>query len=80
MKEKYLVYHDYGKGSVWFYLYSGSIEDIEKIYPELKLAKEEPIWFTDEIRKNLEEKLTCDIDDSSHEMLQALLKDRVING
>ncbi|MBX7149660.1 hypothetical protein K1X76_11355 [bacterium] len=62
VKKRYLAVYDYGMGGIWCYIHAESAEQIEKLYPELKVIEKEPDWHQGEHRTITEEKFTYDID------------------
>lgn len=76
VRKKYLTTYDYGTGSVWCYIYAESEKQITSRYPELKIVKKEPAWFTKEYSDRIEQKMAIDIDDDKNSFLTAIVNSR----
>jgi hypothetical protein len=63
VRKRYLVVYDYGQGGVWAYITAESPEQITDRFPDLSVVEATPDWMTDEVRKNLEARMSFDIDD-----------------
>lgn len=71
-KRRYLVANDYGTGGVWASVLAHSVEEIREKYPSLLVVDEPPAWLnTPERLRELEERMTVDIDDKNHPFLVA---------
>lgn len=78
MKRKFLVGYDMG-GSGWMgYLWARSSEEIERMYPELKVFAVPPGWMSgrQDVFDVIERTLTFDIDDPPSGPLLAIIKAR----
>jgi hypothetical protein len=71
-KQRFLVANDYGTGAVWASVLAHSAEEIAEKYPSLKIVAQPPPWLNSpELLKDLEERMTVDIDDQDHAFLVA---------
>ena len=62
MKSTYLAVYDYGTGSVWALIDAQSEQQVELLYPELKVANRRPDWMDDKIYSDIQAKFHFDID------------------
>jgi hypothetical protein len=62
MKVRYLVAYDYGQGAVWAFIHAESPAAITDQFPDFSIVESPPNWMTDEVRRNLEARMTFDID------------------
>jgi hypothetical protein len=71
--KKHLVVYNYGQGGLWAFIHANSAQEIEDLYPELKVVDQMPSWMTPEMASRLEE---CDLEDRPGGFLAGLLQER----
>jgi hypothetical protein len=71
VKKSFLVACDYGMGGSWAYLSARSAAEIAERYPAVSIVSDPPAWLDEAQQRELEEKMTVDIDDSEHPFLVA---------
>ncbi len=62
---KYLVVYDYTSGGVWALVAATSEDEIIEKAPKLRVVKGQPVWMTNEIYHQIEEKMSFDINHPS---------------
>jgi hypothetical protein len=58
----FLAAHDYGMGGIWVLIDAQSAEQIERLYPPLKVVHERPEWLDDKQMESIRRLLHFDID------------------
>ncbi len=76
MRKEFLVLYDYRKGGVWAYLMAESADQIEQMFPELKVVTDHPAWLTEDEERKLRARMTIDIDDIHNLFLASLIDSR----
>jgi len=76
IKKAFLSAYDYGMGGLWVLIDARTPEEIETLYPELKVVLERPKWLTDEIWKTIERNSHFDIDAEPSGLLEQLVRER----
>jgi hypothetical protein len=61
-KTTFLAAHDYGMGGIWVLIDADSSEQIERLYPQLKVVHARPGWLNDEQMDKIRRHLHFDID------------------
>ena len=61
-KTTFLAAHDYGMGGIWVLIDADSPEQIERLYPQLKVVHARPDWLNDEQLDRIRRHLHFDID------------------
>jgi hypothetical protein len=72
MKKRYLVAYDYGMGGAWASVLADSAEEITSKYPSVKIVTRAPKWLDAARLRELEERMTVDIDDDDHVFFRAV--------
>jgi hypothetical protein len=79
LKREFLVVYDYGQGGIWEYIRAMSAEQIEALFPELKVVAARPARMTPEIEQGLR-KRAVDVDEQQTGFLADILKGRPSTG
>jgi hypothetical protein len=61
-KTTFLAVHDCGMGGIWILIDAESSEQIERLYPQLKVVNAPPSWLNDEQMDKIRQNLHFDID------------------
>lgn len=76
-KQKFLVMYDYGMGGLWAYLWARDKNEIQQLFPELKIVDEWPPSMSEATQKATEERETYDIDsDQERGILKVVMAER----
>jgi len=76
MKRPFLAVDDYGMGGIWLYIDARSAEEIERVYPELKVFPEPPEFLPPDQLERIESELHFDIDEVPRDYLADLIAAR----
>jgi hypothetical protein len=76
MKRPFLAVDDYGMGGIWLYIDARSPEEIERVYPELKVFPEPPDFLMPDQLERIESELHFDIDEPPRDYLAELVEAR----
>jgi len=76
VKRPFLAVDDYGMGGIWMYVDARSPEEIERVYPELKVFTDPPSFLTSEELRRIESELHFDIDEPPKGYLADLVSAR----
>lgn len=76
MSERFLVVYDYGQGGVWAFVRAPSPDEIRRRFPELRVVSERPPWMSDELRLQIEETESYDLDEAPRGLLADLIARR----
>ena len=52
-KTTYLAVHDYGTGGIWVLIDAESADQVERIYPQLKVVDTRPPWLEGQLWENV---------------------------
>lgn len=74
-KKERLVCLDYGKGGVWAFVLAESEGEIRRRLPALTIVYERPPWLDNDKEARIRERMTVDIDDTSHSFIIAASAD-----
>ena len=61
-KKPFLAVYDYGQGGIWVVIDARSANEIESVYPELKVVLHRPPWLSDADMARIEQKFHFDVD------------------
>jgi hypothetical protein len=61
-KSTYLAAHDYGAGGIWILIDAESPEQVERVYPQLKVVDARPPWLDGQLWENIQARSRYDID------------------
>ena len=75
-QETFMVVYDYGMGGLWGLVRADSEEEIHRLYPELVIFYERPVWMTDDSYSRIVLKDTYDLNAPPTGMLAAIVADR----
>jgi len=61
-KNTYLAAHDYGTGGIRILIDAESPQQVEQIYPQLKVVDKRPAWLEGHVWENIKARSHYDID------------------
>ena len=76
MKSRYLVAYDYGQGAVWAYIAAESAKQIHDHFPDFSIVETPPTWMTDGELRELEARMSFDIDNPTGWLAEVLERRR----
>jgi hypothetical protein len=64
-KTTFLAAHDYGMGGIWILIDAESPEQVERLYPQLKVVPQRPTWLDERYMDIMRQRLHFDVDEPS---------------